>query len=329
MKNLILAVLMLICSTAFSQTTTSAYVTEDTIKGTPIYMQKAGSCGSPDGAMNPTIINPPSYAWLQTNGYCNPNTYGTNPTVCWSFTPASSSVSINSGYSQTGCVNITFGSFNLYNSSCSLIGTGFNFTGLTPGQTYTWCMTGAAWGGGPSCTGFDDFCPYYINNVPLPIELINFECAEDGKNNIITWQTASEINNDYFTLERSEDGIHWSVLATIEDAGNSTMLLDYKFVDSSPYVSYTYYKLKQTDFDGNYEYSDICAIQNESGIFYTYMRTEDNYTIHFSTVCAYQFYNSMGQLVKSGEDNSINVTGLYSGMYILRIGTYTQKFILQ
>lgn len=332
MKNLILALFILICSVCnvvFSQTTTSTYVTEDTIKGTPIPMTKAGSCGSPDGGMNPTVVTPPSYVWLQTNGYCNPSAYGTNPTVCWSFTPTSSSVSINSGYSQTGCVNTAFGSFNMYNSTCNLIGTGLNFTGLTPGQTYTWCMTGAAWGGGGGCTGFNDFCPYYTNNIILPIELINFTCYDEAEKNIITWQTASEINNDYFTLERSANGIHWSVLTTIQGAGNSSILLDYKFVDMDPFISYTYYRLKQTDFDGKFEYSDVCVTQNRSTVFYTYMNAVDPTTIYFSSSYTYEFYNSMGQIVRSGFDDSVDMSGLGSGMYILKINNYTQKFFLR
>jgi len=132
--------------------------------------ERAGSCASPDGAMNVTLITPPDYAWLQTNGYCNPAAYGSPVTVCWTFTTASTSVTINSGWSST-CINANFGPFTLYNAACVSIGTGLTFTGLTIGGSYTWCMAASTFGG-PGCTGFIDFCPYFFNNSMLPVSLI-------------------------------------------------------------------------------------------------------------------------------------------------------------
>lgn len=210
---------------------------------------KAGSCGSPDGGMNPTASPPPSYAWLQANGYCNPRAYGTNPTVCWTFTPTSSSVTINSGYSVSGCVNVSFGAFNLYNSSCVLIGTGLSFTGLTPGIQYTWCMTGSAWGGG-GCTGFNDFCPYYYNNVVLPVELEEFIGYNSNSINHLAWVTASEINNNYFILERSRDLFFWKHLDYIPGNGTVNTPSFYEYPDDSYSNGINYYRLIQVDLDG-------------------------------------------------------------------------------
>lgn len=263
MKNLLTLTLIFISLLCSSQTTTSTIV-KDTVTGkVPQLMQlKSGSCGSPDGGMNSTIILPPSHPWLQANGYCNPAAYGNTPTVCWTFTPTSSSVSINSGYSQTGCNNIAFGAFNLFNGSCTLIGTGLNFTGLTPGNTYTWCMTGNAWGGGPSCLGFDDFCPYFLNNVVLPIELVDFYVINrDGVNNL-SWVTVSEINNDYFTIENSIDGYMWNTVGTMKGAGNSNTGIIYDFDHENYIDTVNYYRLTQTDFDGNREVFKIISIDN-------------------------------------------------------------------
>lgn len=216
------------------------------IDTTKFYLtEKAGSCGSPDGPMNSIPAPPPSYAWLQANGYCNPNSYGTSPTVCWTFTPTSSSVTINSGYSQSGCVNVAFGAFNLYNAACVQIGTGLNFSGLTPGLQYTWCMSGAAWGGGPGCIGFTDFCPYYTNNTVLPIEMLEFHCNE----NKLVWITESEINNSHFRIETTEDGKTWTYLKSVVGAGYSTLPMFYETE-----VDGTYVRLIQVDFDGNYSY---------------------------------------------------------------------------
>lgn len=258
MKKVILSILILVSGSIKSQTISSVELTE---YSKPISMtQKAGSCASPDGPMNPTVITPPNYAWLQSNGYCNPSTYGKNVTVCWTFTPTSSSVTINSGYSTTGCNNIAFGSFNLYNSSCTFLASGLSFSGLTPGQSYTWCMTGAAWGGGPGCIGFTDFCPYYTNNVVLPIELEIFAGRKTEDHNYIYWVTATEINNDHFTLDRSTDGINWEYLDVIPGGGNTNTPSMYEYKDYEHTDITCYYRLTQTDFDGNTETFKIISV---------------------------------------------------------------------
>lgn len=227
-----------------------------------IYMtQKAGSCASPDGPMNSISAPPGSYAYLQANGYCNPNTYGTNPTVCWTFTPTSSSVSINSGYSQTGCANVAFGSIRLFNSSCTQIGTGTNFTGLTPGQSYTWCITGVAWGGGPGCAGFTDFCPYYINNSTLPVELAFFDANLKSDYILISWVTLTEVNNNYFTIEKSTDAKLWDEYYRMPGAGNTNTPSSYEFQDHDISSEIIYYRLVQTDYDGNFKVYNPVAIK--------------------------------------------------------------------
>jgi hypothetical protein len=134
----------------------------------------------------------------------------------------------------------------LYDASCTQIGTGLSFTGLTPGDTYTWCITMKAFGG-PGCSGFDSFCPYFIDNtISLPIELDNFKayCSD------IEWSTLSETNNDYFILKYSKDGEDWKGLDTILGAGNSYSRIDYKYkLNQSDYIMY--YKLLQVDYDGS------------------------------------------------------------------------------
>lgn len=98
------------------------------------------------------------------------------------------------------------------------------------------------------------------NGSPLPISLINFEVQPVLENVEITWTTASETNNDYFTVERSKDGINFEALAMIDGAGNSNAILNYKVMDYKPYEGLSYYRLKQTDFDGKFDYSDIKSV---------------------------------------------------------------------
>ena len=88
----------------------------------------------------------------------------------------------------------------------------------------------------------------------LPVELSFFKSIvmEDALE--LRWQTVTEENNDIFTVERSKDAKNYETLGTVAGAGNSFETLNYSFVDTSPLLARSYYRLKQTDFDGNYEY---------------------------------------------------------------------------
>ena len=85
----------------------------------------------------------------------------------------------------------------------------------------------------------------------LPVELLSFEAQVVGRGVELTWKTASENNNDYFTLLRSKDGETFEELAQISGAGNSSEPVTYTFSDEQPYQGLNYYQLLQTDFDGN------------------------------------------------------------------------------
>ncbi len=94
----------------------------------------------------------------------------------------------------------------------------------------------------------------------LPIKLVSFDAF--AKDNVVetSWTTEIEINNDYFTVERSVDGINFTEMSRIGGAGNSTSLLRYVWVDENPLPGISYYRLKQTDFDGQFSYSGIVAV---------------------------------------------------------------------
>jgi hypothetical protein len=99
--------------------------------------------------------------------------------------------------------------------------------------------------------------------IVLPVELIRFEGRNDGEQNILQWATASELNNDHFTLERSIDGVEFTALTRIAGAGTTNTLRNYEYVDVKPFLGINYYRLTQTDFDGTENRSDIIAIVNK------------------------------------------------------------------
>ncbi len=99
--------------------------------------------------------------------------------------------------------------------------------------------------------------------APLPIALLSFTGQAQGTRNLIEWKTATETNNDYFTIERADDAISFMTLIKVNGAGNSTSTLSYQTYDNSPVNGTTYYRLKQTDYNGAYTYSAIISIDNK------------------------------------------------------------------
>ena len=97
--------------------------------------------------------------------------------------------------------------------------------------------------------------------TPLPIELTYFNAAPINRMVQLKWQTASERNNDYYTVECSANGTDWKTVGSISAAGNSTSELNYTLYDEEPTIGVSYYRLKQTDYDGQYTYSEIKAVR--------------------------------------------------------------------
>ncbi|MFB9862239.1 T9SS type A sorting domain-containing protein [Rufibacter immobilis] len=98
-------------------------------------------------------------------------------------------------------------------------------------------------------------------NNPLPVELTSFNGAFANNAVKLTWSTASEKNNDYFTIERSTNGHEFTQIGQVKGNGNSQVALTYTFLDQQPVAGTTYYRLKQVDFDGAYEYSKMITVK--------------------------------------------------------------------
>lgn len=98
-------------------------------------------------------------------------------------------------------------------------------------------------------------------NSPLPIQLKAFAARAMEKGVELTWQTETELNNDYFTVERSSDGIQFEFAIKVLGAGTSTEPREYAVVDYNARQGTSYYRLKQTDKDGAFTYSGIVAVE--------------------------------------------------------------------
>ena len=98
----------------------------------------------------------------------------------------------------------------------------------------------------------------------LPVELVSFDAKSINKNVLINWTTASEKNNDYFTIERTKDSRAFETITTTKGAGNSNTLLYYNATDESPMSGTSYYRLKQTDYNGHFSYSNLVPLNIDS-----------------------------------------------------------------
>lgn len=105
-----------------------------------------------------------------------------------------------------------------------------------------------------------DVGPFSFGPAPLPIELLLFSVVQNGNKGVIAWSTATETNNDYFTLERSSDGSVFETVIQIDGAGNSSSVINYSTEDKDPFEGISYYRLKQTDFNGRTSYSHLAML---------------------------------------------------------------------
>lgn len=185
-----------------------------------------------------------------------------------------------------------------------------------------------------------------INNsqTPLPIELLNFNAEPTDPNTVkLTWQTASETNNHFFTIERSKNGKDWSTISKVDGAGNSNSLLSYTLFDDHPYSGISYYRLKQTDFDARFSYSDVRSVNIDS-FENSKIEIYPNPAEHQLVVIGnshelegVEIYNSLGQnvthLVQINKIHNkkyvFDISDLSNGFYYLRTRTTTNKLLKQ
>jgi hypothetical protein len=186
--------------------------------------------------------------------------------------------------------------------------------------------------------GLDDI--YFIPcKLSLPVEFLEVTAKVDKDHVNVSWSTASETNNNYFTVERSVDGMNFKPLGNVKGAGNSNTVLSYNYTDNNPATGVSYYRIKQTDFNGNFKYSEIVYIKYlTSGLVYSIYpnpvksggdlmivpgnSTEESYSV--------SIYSSFGQKISDYSCNgvfSIPIeNSLGKGIYYVKISSagYTQ-----
>ena len=171
--------------------------------------------------------------------------------------------------------------------------------------------------------------------APLPISLLHFNAQPNGSKVDVTWITASEINNDFFTIEKSTDGADFTPIAVVDGAGNSSSALNYFYPDYNPVHGVSYYRLKQTDFDGQYSYSPVVMViysgEYSFNIITAFVNNSSALNVLFTDgiheKCSMQLHNVLGELIYTEDINALrgmnkkefNIPQLKQGIYFVTL----------
>jgi hypothetical protein len=186
---------------------------------------------------------------------------------------------------------------------------------------------------------------------PLPIELISFDAKINEDQVDLTWETVSEINNDFFVVEKSIDGIAWSQVLKKDGAGNSSQYISYFEEDLNPSIGTSYYRLKQVDFNGEYSYSNVVPVnyvKNNTGILSVFPNPtfSGNVNIKFDgfkeseilvvvrDVQGKEYYSKVQSVESNGQIVALDIENrLAAGVYLITASSanelYSQKLIIR
>jgi hypothetical protein len=195
---------------------------------------------------------------------------------------------------------------------------------------------------GSSSDGYMDDLSLTVNSV-APVKLISFTASPYNDSVAVYWTTASEKNNAYFTVEKSSNGTDWQTVSIVPGSGNSSNLISYISYDGSPFEGTSYYRLKQTDTDGNYSYSEVVVINFDVASAFqlfpnpasTDLHLKIGSSIAYSVSCVSISGESIPLSIKAQllNETVYDVSGLSRGVYFLIIQTAdkktTKKFIVQ
>lgn len=221
-----------------------------------------------------------------------------------------------------------------------------------PSYTYAW-NTGATTStinapnaGGPYSVTVTDACGVtdvvnFTINCPLAIEFNAFSAEKIGRSVLLQWETASEKDNDYFTLERAGKDAAFVPIAQIPAVGNSTTIQNYSYTDLSPLAGTSYYRLKIVDKSGNAYYSETKSVGFDSGDNLLLIPNPNNghfqLAYHFPAKGNYlvEVCSSNGKLIYSEtlaleggyQELSLTNPALAAGVYIVKLHTNNQVLV--
>ncbi|MBK9283233.1 MAG: T9SS type A sorting domain-containing protein [Sphingobacteriaceae bacterium] len=262
-----------------------------------------------------TFSAPVSYFTILVNG--------TNNTEVFYFAAATGAITI-SDYCTPDFTSV---GATVTDNAIPANGSIFTSNNIVGSTTYT--ITHNGLGSGSRVTLLDCFVP-----TILPIELISFSAECVAKNVVnLKWETASENANKFFTVERSFDAEIWEEIQNIKSEGNSSQRQIYSYIDSPHDATNLYYRLRQTDLDGNYKHFAPVSVVNcfNKDIVSIYPNpANDEITITGENLNEIKIYNGLGFEIKrilthAEKSTKINIKDLPKGFYYINIGEKSYK----
>ncbi len=173
---------------------------------------------------------------------------------------------------------------------------------------------------------------FTIQGSPLPVQIKDLSVIKNENSSLLSFSTASETNNDFFIIERSADGAAYEAIGTIKGAGNSSREITYEYTDEAPLKGINYYRIKQTDFDGKYSYSEVRSVRFTDGASVTVSPRTTEGRVDITTDMEdynVEVYTAAGAQVKAftglSADQSISIEDLQPGIYFIRVSSGTHS----
>jgi len=261
------------------------------------------------------------------------NNGGATPCACTWYSVSGVDTILNCAYGDCG-------QSDLFECVYDCNGHNGNPTDVVP-RTCDASASPICWYQGAGSTAGADFCA----GIALSIELYEFWGSAVGFHNEIYWTTSSELDNDYFVVSYSKYGISFEDIGNIDGAGTTTQERKYRFIHGNPERGVGYYKLRQVDYNGEFEEFHIISINNNgaktgdlfseiypnpsSNLFYF------NYNGNvFNTPINIKIESNLGEIIREGvvdkynssQSISLDLTGVSRGVYLVKItqGTLTE-----
>jgi len=277
-------------------------------------------------------------------------------------TPASTTPSSISGTRPANSIIDVFGTGSCASSSSCIAQSEYRYAGTyTPstagvaGTSWSFSygaamfndLSALATGGGADCNlGYcrtSEFSPCFDN--VLPVTLTSFDAKWTGLSSELNWHTAQEVNANRFLIERSQDGEHFITIGTSIAEGTETAGHAYNFEDNDVPQGTSYYRLREEDVDGKYNYSDIKAVYRDTkaALFISPNPNNGTFTLLLTgqtSAIEVQVHNALGTLLYETSHSAakeinlpISLTGQYPGMYIISVTndqtTLSSKIVIE
>ena len=170
-----------------------------------------------------------------------------------------------------------------------------------------------------------------VSAIPLPVKFTSFSLSHNETYVLVEWSTASEVNCSYFEVDRSTDGINWTVAGTVVAAGNSNAAQQYKYIDKNASGQIIYYRVKEVDFDHNFALTEVKSIHldNNTANVKIMATSSDKVVVNFSkqikTDVSVKMISLSGQLISQQNFSnpvgqvSIPATSGTKGIYVVTV----------